>query len=77
LRLANAKEEILFEGKEKKKKLSTHKCAGGVTQEVEHLPNKNKALSSNPRTAKKKKKRISKNFSFASPVVVRFLEWSC
>jgi hypothetical protein len=32
--------------------------AGGVCQIVEHLPGKHKALSSNPSTAKKKKKRF-------------------
>jgi hypothetical protein len=36
------------------------KRAGGVTQVVEHLPNKHKVLSSNTTTAKKKKKGIIK-----------------
>jgi hypothetical protein len=31
--------------------------AGGVAQVVERLPSKHKALSSNPSTAKKKKKK--------------------
>jgi hypothetical protein len=35
----------------------TQKRAGGVTQVVEHLPSKHKALSSNPSIAKKKKKK--------------------
>jgi hypothetical protein len=29
---------------------------GGITQVVEHLPSKDEALNSNPRTAKKRKK---------------------
>jgi hypothetical protein len=33
------------------------KRAGAVTKVVEHLPSKHKALSSNPSTVKKKKKK--------------------
>jgi hypothetical protein len=36
-------------------KISNAKRAGGMAQEVEHLPSKCKALSSNPSTAKNKK----------------------
>jgi uncharacterized protein YaiL (DUF2058 family) len=32
--------------------------AGGMAQQVEHLPIKNKALSSNPSTTKNKKKKM-------------------
>jgi hypothetical protein len=31
--------------------------AGGMAQEIERLPDKNEALSSNPSTGKKKKKK--------------------
>jgi hypothetical protein len=33
------------------------KCAAGVTQVVEHLPNKCKAVSSNSSTTKRKKRK--------------------
>jgi hypothetical protein len=38
-------------------KYPTQNRAGGVTQVVEHLPHKCEALSSNPSTAKKEKKK--------------------
>jgi hypothetical protein len=38
----------------------THKRAGGVAQVVDHLPSKCEALSSNPSTEFKKKKRERK-----------------
>jgi hypothetical protein len=37
-------------------KIATRKGAGGMIQVVEHLPSMYKAVSSNPSTAKKKKK---------------------
>jgi hypothetical protein len=39
-------------------KIASGKRAGGVAQAIEHLPRTHKALSSNPRTATKKKTEL-------------------
>jgi hypothetical protein len=41
-------------------KIIKKKRAGGMAKAVEHLPNKRKALSSNPSTAKEKKRKGKK-----------------
>jgi hypothetical protein len=46
-------------------KITRERRAGGMTQAVEHLPGKFKALSSNPSTTKKEKKKNLKSATLA------------
>jgi hypothetical protein len=55
-------------------KITRAKRAGGVVQAVEYLPNKHKALTSNPNTVKKKKKNCELNVVLASTAKT-FVEW--